>query len=341
MDEDDTTASYGCHVYEAEAFRVVGGANLGDHLLGPDEIEPGDVYRLCPGATLRELSVAGAGGRAVMGRREGVHRVAEGSGIGRAGQPLRAVARATFLGPQGHKADVLLIEIGGQRRALYAALPIDPLEPGFDHTLVSVDPDPGDVRLADVTSVAFARGTEITMADGRQMPVERLSAGDRILTRDHGPQPIRHILHRTVRAAGPHAPVVIARDTLGNAADLIVSQHQRLFIYQRGQDRVTPTAEMLVRAGYLADGERIFVRPGNFVDYFTLILDRHEIIYAECIPAESLEVSPATLATLAEDVAREVGERLPEVAHDPHFGTEADPARAAAAMERMIHRRRG
>ena len=51
-------------------------------------------------------------------------------------------------------------------------LPLTPLEPGLDYTLIEAEPDPAPVRLADIASVAFTRGTRITMADGSQRPVE-------------------------------------------------------------------------------------------------------------------------------------------------------------------------
>lgn len=178
------------------------------------------------------------------------------------------------------------------------------------------------MQLSDLTSFAFARGTAITLASGAQKPVEELAPGERVLTRDHGAQPVRWIGHQTVRAVGAYAPVVIAKDTLGNAADLILSQHQRLFVYQRGADRVTETAEMLVKAALLVDDDAVFIRKGGFVDYYTLVFDHHEVIYAECIPVESLELSPDTRQSLPGEIAAGIAAELGDLAHTPAFGTE-------------------
>ena len=41
---------------------------------------------------------------------------------------------------------------------------------------------------------------------------------------------------------------------------------------------------------------------GGFVDYFQLLFDEHQIIYAEGIAAESLLIDPRTLAAVPEDV---------------------------------------
>ena len=145
----------------------------------------------------------------------------------------------------------------------------------------------------------------------------------RVLTRDHGPQPLRWIGNATLRAVGSFAPVVITKDTLGNAGDLIVSQHHRMFLYQRRRQASVPQAELLVQARHLADGDAIFIREGGFVDYFSLVFDSHEIIYAEGIPAESLMVSEATVSRLPPELANEVKSRFPDLSQHQHFGTEA------------------
>jgi hypothetical protein len=176
--------------------------------------------------------------------------------------------------------------------------------------------------LASLLTVSFARGTRITLASGAQKAIEELRAGDRVLTRDHGPQPLVWAGRTALRAVGVFAPVVITAGALGNAGDLIVSQHHRMFIYQRGP-RTGPTAELLVQAKHLADGARIFIREGGMVDWFSLVFAAHEIIYAEGVPCESLLVSEATLRQLPPDLAAEVRARFPQLRHTQHFGTEA------------------
>ncbi len=327
-------ADYHCHALPGAAFSVISGANLGDPLLGVEELCAGDVYRLAQSAQALQLGVndrTSRGGRVLSGDADG-QKLADDTEIGQPGAALHLAARLTFLAPEGQKVDLLLLELTTEDGTDYAAVPMEPMEPGRGHTLIGIDAAPGPVRLADITSLAFGRGTHVTLADGRQIAVEDLKPGDRVLTRDHGPQALRHVFHRTIRAVGPYAPVIIPRDTLGNAGDLVLSQQQRLFIYQRGVDRLTETAEMLVKAGYLVDNERIFLRPGGYSDFYTLVFDHHEVIYAECIPVESLEVNAATLHSLPEEIARE----LPDLDHRPHFGTEADRKSARAAREKLF-----
>jgi hypothetical protein len=117
--------------------------------------------------------------------------------------------------------------------------------------------------------------------------------------------------------------VVISSGTLGNAGDLIVSQHHRMFLYQRKRKPGVPTSEILVQAKYLVDNDNIFIREGGFVDYFSIVFERHEIIYAEGVPAESLMVNDATVNRLPTELSEDVKARFPGLSQNQHFGTEA------------------
>jgi hypothetical protein len=338
----DLAPTWACHVFDAAAMSVVAGANTGDPLAPPDEVCLGDVYELAEDARALRLSVCQAGtgqqGGFLAGRGQlPAAFVAEGTEAGRPGDALRPEGRLTFMAPDGERAEVLLLSAGEDRRLF---LPLSPLEPGLDYTLIAAVRDPGPVTLADVTSVAFTRGTLITLPDGSQRPIEELRPGDLVLTRDHGAQPVRHAIARTLRAVGPFAPVVIPRETLRNANDLVLSQHQRLLLYQRGARRLVATAEMWVRARDLVDGETVTIRKGGFCDYVSLAFDRHEVIYAECIPAESLLVNDETRRSLPEDARRALDQRLGPVSQTPAFGTEAPAALLAQARARLLRRPR-
>ncbi len=335
-----------CHVLRGADFRVVAGVNAGDALEAVEDLCPGDVYRLSDDGPAWRLAVREAGDDAA---RSGpatlstavARGVAAGSEVGTAGDRVVLEARLTLMAPDGGRAQILLIAVTsaeGEASDLRCALPLDPIEPGADYTLIGIDTDPGTVPLADVTSIAFGRGTAITLADGRQVPIEDLEPGMRVLTHNHGAQPLRWVARRTVRAVGASAPVVIGRGVLGNSADLVVSQHQRLFIYQRGADRIGRSADILVKAQYLVDGARVFIRKGGFCDWFTPVFDRHEVIYAEGIPAESLEVNDATRPGLPEEIAEQVAEQLPSLSHTTHPGTEPDAEELSRAGPDRFHR---
>ncbi len=300
-------------VHPARQLPVVSGANLGDPIAGEGLCEPGDVYRLVPeaaGMRLR-LGLCGGGGRAV----------AEGSEIGAPGEAIRPQSHFTFMSADGEQLEAILLLVG-ETGAEYL-LPLSPLSPRTDYTLLAARPADGSLPLTDLICVSFAAGTRITLPDGRQERIEALKIGDLVLTRDHGPQEIRWIGRATLRAKGAFAPVVVQPGVLGNGSKLIVSPHHRLFLYQRGAAPVAGVAEILVQAKHLVDGERILQREGGFVDYFSLVFDRHEIIFAEGIAAESLMVNEATVAHLPSELAGDLLRRFPGLSQSQLFGTEA------------------
>lgn len=303
---------HACQVFAAGDIYVTSGANHGDGLQGPQDVNLGDIYQLDRRALPRRLVVSQPEGQE--------SHVATGSEVGEAGAALRLEARYALMAPDGDKVELLILLLGGVERF---ALPLSPIGTQVDYTLLSVEPAPPNMVLSDLLCLSFARGTMITLANGNQCATETLKAGDRVLTRDHGKQRIRWIGHARLRAVGAFAPVVISAGTLGNAGDLIVSQHHRVFLYQRQRLVGLSTNELLVQARHLVDNERVYLREGGFVDYFSLVFDHHEIIYAEGIPSESLMVNDATVSRLPPEIAAEVRTQFPGLTQNPHFGTEA------------------
>lgn len=303
--------THSAFVHPARDLPVVSGANLGDPIAAEGSSEPGDVYRLRPDARPLRLRLARIAG--------GSPRIAEGSDLGRPGDTIRPVAQMTLMGSDGEQVEALLLNLGGSD----CLLPLSPLMQRTEYTLLRVGPADAGLPLTDLICVSFAAGTRVTLADGRQERIEHLAPGTSILTRDHGPQPVRWIGKATLRARGGFAPVVILPGVLGNDAELIVSPHHRLFIYQRGAYRIGGMAEILVQAKHLVDGEAILRREGGFVDYYSLVFDRHEIIFAEGIAAESLMVNAATVAQLPPELAGELLRRFPGLSQSQHLGTEA------------------
>lgn len=312
-----SSPGHACQVFTAEDFLVAQGANQGDGLTGPDEVCAGDIYHL-----MRDVQPL----RLVVGQpQDGLQVVAEGSQAGAPGRPVWLEARYALMAPDGDKVDLLILRLGDARdgREERFVLPLTPVGPGVDYALLSVEPAPGDLRLADLFCLSFARGTMITLTDGSQRPIEALVPGVEVLTRDHGRQSVRWIGQARLRAVGAFAPVVITAGTIGNDGDLIVSQHHRVFLYQRHRLPGLPTAELLVQARDMVDGGSVYLREGGFVDYFSLVFDRHEIIYAEGVPSESLMVNEATVNRLPPEIAADVRARFPGLVHEPHFGSEA------------------
>lgn len=271
-----TGAAEGLMVLPGAALRVVDGANLGDTLAPAADMQPCDVYRLDPAlAAPHALRVIGAPPFVV----------AEDSPVGRPGGRVHLDCCATLMATDGATAEMLVLverDAAGLLVAVHA-LPLGDLQPGRDYALIGTDGD--------------------ALAGGAQVPVEALAPGDRILTRDDGPQPLRWIGHHTVRATGAFAPIRIRAGTLNNDGDLIVSPDHRLLVYQRRDTLGTGRPEVMVRARRLVNGDSVARFEGGFVDYFQLLFDRHQIVYAEGIAAESMLVDDRTGAALPDAAA--------------------------------------
>lgn len=286
--------------YPAEAFCVAFGVNLGDPIGVLDDLVLDDVYELARGVPPQRLSLAAEAG--------GGFYVHEDTDCGTPHARLHLDCALTFIPEQGESCEALMVvEVDGE--GLIAAcylVPMAPLLPQTGYRLVSATRATAERVLAQMACVSFVRGTRITLSTGQQVPIEDLRPGDRVLTRDSGAQPITWIGHTTARASGAMAPILIRQGTLNTARDLRVSPDHRLLIYQRSDPLSLGSAELLVRARDLVNGDTVRVQEGGFVDYYQLLFDRHHIIYAEGIAAESLLVDPLTRPVLPQEVLSKI-----------------------------------
>ncbi len=293
---EKTTTEQTVTVFRGDDFIVTEGVAEGDALSFADELVLDDIYQLRRSATRARLTLGFHGPKAAF-------TLAAGSEVGTVGNDVVLDCCITVMAPDGTTFDALVfveVESGGVED-IYV-LPLATFAPDTAYQLVGLDRHTATTRFAEVACVSFTRGTHITMASGRQIPIEDLRAGDKVLTRDDGPQEIRWVGQTTLRATGSFAPVVIKKGALHNENDLVVSPDHRLFVYQR-QDRLgAGRSEVLVKVRHLINGDSVVQQDGGFVDYFQLLFDEHQIIYAEGIAAESLLIDPRTRAALPDDV---------------------------------------
>ncbi len=287
---------------------------MGDQLSFAADLMLDDVFRLDQRADPVRLSIATA--------RPGSFKIAPDTDIGTPGATLHLDCALTFMSPDGQTSDaILLVEVDQQGHAENIFLvPLATLAPKTDYRLVGIDTDTAHHRFAQVACVSFTRGTHITMASGEQRPIEDLKIGDRVLTRDDGVQAVRWIGQSTVRAVGEFAPICIRAGALNNDHDLIVSPDHRLFIYQREDRLGAGRSELLVKARHLVNGDTVRVQDGGFVDYFQLLFDGHQIIYAEGIAAESMLIDSRTKAVLPQELSDAMGDVIPGHSDLPHAG---------------------
>jgi hypothetical protein len=175
--------------------------------------------------------------------------------------------------------------------------------------------------------VCFTRGAMISVPAG-QRAVEDLQVGDLVLTADRGPRPIvwigsRHlkrddlVLHERLR------PISIAAGAFGFAlptAPTAFSPQHRVLVRSRIAERMFGVAEVLVAVRQLLPLPGIEValpcsKPEG-VEYFHILLDRHEIVAANGLPCESLYPGTRALDGIAPSSREEVLALLSRLAFD-------------------------
>lgn len=167
----------------------------------------------------------------------------------------------------------------------------------------------------------FVRGTLIETTQG-PIPVEHLQAGHSILTSDSGHKPLRIAMSRKLsadelRQNANLRPIRITAGALGNGLperDLLVSRQHRMVVSSKITERMFGEPEVLVAAIRLTELPGVFIEPEpRAVEYFHLLFDQHEIIFAEGAPTESLYTGAEALKSLTPQARDEVALLFPDL----------------------------
>ncbi|SMY09052.1 Hint domain-containing protein [Flavimaricola marinus] len=141
-----------------------------------------------------------------------------------------------------------------------------------------------DIRFADKTTVdtglaGLTAGTIVLTLDG-ELPVEHLSPGDRVITRDTGVAVLREIKVETATVA----PVRIKAGSLGHTrpdTDVIVAPGARVHIRDWRAEALYGQPQANVPAHRLIDREFISELPAAQMTVYSLVFDHSHIIYAD------------------------------------------------------------
>lgn len=183
---------------------------------------------------------------------------------------------------------------------------------------------PDAITPDDIVPVCLARGTLVDTADGPR-PVESLAQGDLLPVLSGGTAPLRLICRRSL---GAHAlarnpklrPVRITADSLGPGLprrDLLVSRQHRMLVASKVVERMFGTREALIPAILLTALPGIYVdETVDRVEYFHLLFDAHQVIFAEGAPTESLFTGPEALKAVSPEARAEILTIFPELAQD-------------------------
>jgi hypothetical protein len=165
--------------------------------------------------------------------------------------------------------------------------------------------------IADAT-ICFLRGTLIDTPRGR-IPVQDLAPGDKVTTLDRGAQPIRWIGSSRVSGMGALAPIRICAGALGNDRDLLVSPNHRMLLTGPRAELLFGESEVLLAAKYLVADARVRPEPRPVAEYYHILFDRHEIIFAEGAPAESLHMGNEAIGALEAEARAEIAAIFPDL----------------------------
>ena len=131
-------------------------------------------------------------------------------------------------------------------------------------------------------------GTTIMTLDG-EMPVEHLTAGTRVITRDSGMAVLRDVTAQTLRVA----PIRIKAGSLGHTRpdrDMMVAPGTQIHIRDWRAEALFGAPAAMVEASRLVDGEFLAVQDTREMTVYTLTFDRQHILYADGIEMASAAV---------------------------------------------------
>ncbi|MGR3546315.1 MAG: Hint domain-containing protein [Roseovarius sp.] len=217
-----------------------------------------------------------------------------------------------FLSPEARKADITFTNTDDAAGGLSGSFTLS------DGTLVNFS------EIENI--ICFTPGIGILTPRGER-PVESLRTGDLVITRDHGPQPIRWIGRRTVPGIDRFAPVRVAAHVLDGArAPLLVSPQHRFLFTGYKAELLFGCDEVLVAARHLVDGRAVSQEEQAAVTYIHVMFDRHEVIYAEGAATESFHAGDIGISAISDQSREEMFSVFPELRSNPNaYGDTARP----------------
>ncbi|SLN47849.1 hypothetical protein ROA7450_02383 [Roseovarius albus] len=198
----------------------------------------------------------------------------------------------------------------------------------------------------DIT--CFTSGTLIETING-STPIETLCAGDLIKTQNHGYRPLLWIGKSFVSFADLSSenadklyPVKIPAHSLGlglPSRDLCVSRQHRMLVSSKIAARMFETSEVFVSAVKLLGYNGIRqITDLRSVEYYHLLFDQHEIIFAEDAPTESFYTGREALRLISQTSADEILKLKPEIAQSHYIPDVAAYIPSGKHQRKLIER---
>ncbi|QCO57068.1 tandem-95 repeat protein (plasmid) [Pseudorhodobacter turbinis] len=222
-------------------------------------------------------------------------------------------------GEEGDDYDTLDLRGSGPFRIDYSA------DNPEDGTVNFFDEDGNPAGYLDFSNIenvipCFTPGTLIATPKG-EVPVESLTAGDRVITRDNG---IQQICWTGVKkmdwgtlTANPHLrPIMIRRGSLGHGLperDMMVSPNHRVLVSNDRTSLYFDEHEVLVAAKHLVGGKGIFEVESIGTSYIHFMFEQHEVVLSDGAWTESFQPGDYTLKGMGNAQRNEILELFPEL----------------------------
>ncbi len=187
-----------------------------------------------------------------------------------------------------------------------------------NENIAKVGFNPG-IKDVVIPPPCFVAGTLIE-TDSGFVAVEKLKAGDKVLTRDNGFKEIFWIgsveLSAThLRDNANHRPIRISAGALGPqtpSSDLLVSPQHRVLVRSKIAQRMFGAIEVLVAAKQLLLIDGIDIADDlEEVNYFHILFDQHEIVNSNGAPTESLYTGEEAMKSLGLAARQEIFSLFP------------------------------
>lgn len=287
-------------------------------------------------------------GAAISGRT-----VLQGDMAAEADDDLYAVPDQSFIVTDGHQSYTLTLipvpDTGTKLLMSVGELPPSDCDLWIVRAALDTTQSAAGAEMAGGV-ICFTPDTMLATQNGPRA-IADLQAGDRILTRDNGPQEILWRGHRRMTGARLHVmphlrPIRFATGALGFGRpdqELLVSPQHRMLVKGQAALALFNVPEVLVAAQDLVNDRTIMVdRSLREVTYVHILLERHNIVWANGLETESFHPANTALDTVASDQRAGLLQILPEIAQNPHaYGDYArrniSTAEAAILRHEMRH----
>ena len=185
--------------------------------------------------------------------------------------------------------------------------------------------DPGGGPVAAGGVICFTPGTRIATPTGPRL-IGMLRPGDRVLTKDNGPQAVLWTGFRKMSGARLHVmphlrPVRFRMGALGDGrpdGDLLVSPQHRMLVRGPSAQALFNVDEVLVRAGDLVNDHSVTVDHSlREVTYVHVLLERHNVVFANGLESESFHPANTALDLVEPGQRAALLSVLPGISDDP------------------------